>query len=390
MRVQMMMVAVVIAAMGCSAQREPSKPQRTNDAGPTPATPRAPMRLPDASLLEDASSASDGAAVAMPLLPNFTLACAGEPAGDLPDDPLSVWEAERAAQGALGHAATFSLRGAMYRVHGTGIADVQAPFTLHTGSIGSGLASFDAAAVEGVDVRGRIELYPGGAERGTLPASSGVIAALALKTVVVESGLLDGAIDVIDERIGNTDLYRANASISNLAVEGVHQAYLYPEGTAGLEERIAWMPSEAVVLREAASLTFYEAEVGSVRMAITQALDLDYQAFSVAGDFSSGSLDVEDVAVRGTPVAVFGHDTRLRAETDSIAALESFRLTQAVNDAGLVLAAAVEIVPEAPEVWVAPSETRVVRFHYRERSHRRSNHFRSGWTPVRSARWKCA
>ena len=57
------------------------------------------------------------------------------------------------------------------------------------------------------------------------------------------------------------------------------------------------------------------------------------------------------------------------AGASSIEARGDFRLTQAVNEVGLVLPAAVEIVPESAEVWVRPNETRVVRLHYRERSY---------------------
>jgi hypothetical protein len=371
MRVLGMSIALV-AALGCSEQGEPSKVQPMRDAGSTPGGAFEPTQPHvDAGSLHDASPASDSGAAQPQASPNFTLECSGEPARATAGDPRSTWEAERAAHGALGHAATFTLRGAAYRVQGVALADVSAPFTLRTGHVGSGLVSFGDAEVEDVEERGRLELYAGGDEPGRMPASAGAIEGLALKTVAVEDGVLEGAIDVTDESVGNTHLYRANASVSGLALEDISQAYLYPEGSIGLDGRIEWMPSDAVVvLRKAASLTFYEADVGSVQKTMSAPLDLDYDAFGVAGDFSAGALDVKDVEVRGTPLAIFGRAARLRAGADEIEAPQTFRLTQAINDAGLVLPAAVEIVPEASEVWVPPSKTKIVRLHYRERSYR--------------------
>jgi hypothetical protein len=362
---------LLAAACGCELNA-PLETRPTNDAGTQPTTPFDPMPMQprmDAGSIQDASPGRDSGTTMAPAPPNFTLQCTGEPAGGAAGDPRAAWEKERAAHGALGHAASFSLQASEYRVQGTGHANVKAPFTLAIGNVGSGLVSFDGAVVEDVDEHGRVELYASGNTPGHMQATAGEIKQLALKTVAVSNGMLDGAIDVASEVIGNTDFYRANATVSELALEDVGQAYLYPEGTTGLDSRIEWMPSGPVVLHEASGLTFYEADVGSVQQTMKAALDVDYEAFGVAGDITSGSLDVKDVEVHGTPSAIFGLDTQLRAGASSIESRESFRLTQAINEAGLVLPADVEIVPEAAEVWVAPSKTEVVRFYYRERSY---------------------
>jgi hypothetical protein len=359
------------AACGCELNA-PLETPPADDAGSRPAAPLDPMPVQphmDAGSIQDASTGHDSGSTMAPPLPNFTLQCTGAPGAGVSGDPRSTWEKERAAHGALGHAASFSLQASEYRVQGIGHANVKAPFTLQTGNIGSGLVSFDGAVVEGVDEHGRVELYASSHQPAQMKATAGAIKELALKTIAVSGGMLDGAIDVSDERVGNTDFYRANAAVSALALEDVSQVYLYPEGTTGLDSRIEWMPSGPVVLREASSLTFYEADVGSVQKTMSAQLDLDYEAFGVTGDISSGSLDVKGVEVHGTPAAIFGLGAQLRAGASSIESRESFRLTQAINEAGLVLPAEVEIVPEVAEVWVAPSKAEVVRFYYRERSY---------------------
>jgi hypothetical protein len=383
---RLLLSIALITALGCGFLDPPNGDRPSGGAGAggrAPVEPFEPMRAPepqsqppfDAGARPDAAvggRGGEGAVVEPMLPPNFTLECSGpgEAGDEAPSDLLAQWEAERAAHGALGHSASFGLQGAAYRVHGAGIADVHAPFTLQTGNVGSGLVTLADAEVEGVEERGRVELYAGGDPRGSMVASAGSIAELPLKTVVVEDGQLAGTIGVTHERVGNTDFYRASAEVADLALEDIQQAYLYPDGTTGLEERIAWMPSGAVVVREASGLTFHDAEAGAVQQAMEEPLDLDYEAFSVAGDFASGSIEVDDLEVRGTPVAVFGRAAKLRADAGSVEARSGFRLTQAVNEAGLVLPAAVEVVPEAAEVWVRPNQTRVVRLHYRERSYR--------------------
>jgi hypothetical protein len=309
------------------------------------------------------------AAVIEPLPPNFTLDCSNPPDDATPSDPLAAWEAERDAYGALGYPAKFRALGETYRLHGDGMSSVHAPFTLHTGSLGSGLISFDEVEVEGMDDRGRIELYAGGAKTGELHAIAGTLE-LPLKSVIVEAGVVEAAIDLTTEPAGNTDQFHASAMASELALEDVTQAYLYPEGTTGLDGRIEWMPSDAVVLTEASGVTFYEANVGSLVPATGEPLELDYDAFGVTGDFTSGSLESDEVEIRGRPLAIFGRDVVVRADASSVESVGDFRLTQAVNEAGLVLPAQVQVVPEAPEVWVRPSKTRIVHFYYRERSYR--------------------
>ena len=76
------------------------------------------------------------------------------------------------------------------------------------------LVTFEGAAVQDVEERGRLQLYAGGPMVGSMPASAGAIEALTLKTVVVEGGVLAGKIETVDEHIGNTDLYHASASAS--------------------------------------------------------------------------------------------------------------------------------------------------------------------------------
>jgi hypothetical protein len=318
----------------------------------------------------DAARDADAAEPAPP--PNFVLECDDAAPAEPPADALAVWAAEREAHGALGHAATFDLQGTSYRVEGAGAADVVAPFTLHTGEIGSGLVTFADARVEGIEERGSLALMAGGLSSSIpneAPASTGAINGLPLATVLVESGMLDGAIALTTERRGNTDYYHATASVSELALGGIYQAYLTPEGSVGGDGRVEWIPSEPVLIHEASSLTFHEESVGSVTKALAEPFDVEFQAFAVAGDFSGGSLDVTGLQVRGTPVAVFGQAGALRAHASSIESVDGFRLTQAVNEAGLVVPAAVEIVPESRSVWVRPSESRVIRLHYRERSY---------------------
>jgi hypothetical protein len=372
----------LLAVSGCgggSGEFWPRAEDAGADGGERPLSPNAPAPSQSNAGSGDpglpAGSGGGGgsgdldASVAEPLPPNFELECSDAPDEDVPADPLAAWGAERDAHGALGYAATFRVAGETYRVHGDGLSSVSAPFTLNTGSIGSGLVSFDDVEVEDVEERGRIELYAGGAQQGELHASAGTLE-LPLKSVVVEAGVIEAAIDLTPEQVGNTEHYEASATASNLALNDVTQAYLYPEGTSGLDQRIEWMPSDAVVLREASSMTLYEDDVGSLEPAMGEALELDYDAFGLAGDFTAGSVESDEVDVRGRPLAIFGRDVVIRADTSSVESVGRFRLTQAMNQGGLVLPAEVQVVPEAPEVWVKPNATRVVRFHYRERSYR--------------------
>src|SRR5262245_61435433 len=181
MRVRTLLISTaLVTAFGCTRQRESSGSPPANQAGQPaarPIEPMPPVRPPDAGSPRDASVGGGGAAAPPMLPPNFTLQCSDEPESEVPDDPLSAWEAERAAHGALGRPATFALRGASYRVHGVGVASVQAPFTLHGGNIR--LVGFANAEVEGIAELGRVELYAGGAADGAMPASAGAIDELA-------------------------------------------------------------------------------------------------------------------------------------------------------------------------------------------------------------------
>jgi hypothetical protein len=361
-----------MAALGCSAPRGPDgggagAPPEVLPPDPTPRQQPPPQ---DAGAAQDASGDAD-AADSAPLPPNF-IRCDVVITSKVMPDPLAVWAAERDAHGALGRDATLELRGASYRVEGDGVADVRAPFTLRTGDIGSGIVSFGDARVDDIEERGKLELFAGGLS-SSIPneadATSGAIEGLPLATIAVEGGTLDSAIGLVSERIGNTDRYHVNAAVSELTLDGIYQAFLQPEGTSGGDARIEWMPTGPVLVHEASSLTFYEEGVGSVVKPAGEALDVEYTSFGLAGDFTGGTLAIEGEPVRGTPVAVFGRAGMLRADASSVASVDGVRVTQAINEAGLVVPAAVEIVAESSEVWVRPSESRVVRLHYRERSY---------------------
>jgi hypothetical protein len=355
----------LIAALGCRVSEGVSDAGFVPDAGHNP-NPPIDSGLINPQLdsgVQDSGSADS--AVEPPLPPNFTLECASEPESGTFDDVID-WEAQRDAHGALGRAATFSLEGNAYRVHGTAVANVTAPFSLRTGEISSGLINFANAEVEGVDERGELTLF--GVERELMTASAGSIEDIALKTVVLEKGVLTGDIDVVTERRGNSDFYHAEATVSDLVLDDVDRAFLMPEGTTTVEERIEWMPTGSVVITEASQLTFHEENVSALEMAPSERA-FEYEAFSLAGDFTSGTLEIENKAVQGTPAAIFGREAVVTSDASSLEARETFRLTQAINEAGLVVPASVEIVAETPEVWVPVNETRIVRFHYRERSY---------------------
>jgi len=370
MRLGKLWFALVLAgALGCQEHNG------GGDAGFVPDDAgRMPMMMPPPAMLPDSGtsvvdSGADGAIEPM-LPPNFELECGDAP--EAPDDPLAVWAEERDAHGAIGRPATFALHGATYRIEGKGVADVEAPFTLVAGKISGGLIDFEAAHVDDIEERGKLTVFTGDNSSSTpreAEAVAGGIEQLGIKTVLVEGGSIEGMVDVVSEQVGNSDFHRASASVVELELEGVSRASLLPEGGFGNDARIEWMPTGSVVIHEAAQLTFHEEGFGSVRKASGAALDVDYEQFGVGGDFASGSIEIEGERVQGTPVAVFGRAATLRAEAGSVEALDGLRITQAINEVGLVVPASVEIVPESPEVWVSPGEERVVRFFFRERSY---------------------
>jgi hypothetical protein len=374
MRVRKLLLFIALcAALGCKRSNESMDGGIAPDAGYQPVQPMQPMQpMPDSGMQIE-SDAGDGAVVEPMLPPNFTLECSDD-VGDAPDgDPLAAWAAEREAHGALGRAATLSLQGSAYRIEGTGVADLEAPFTLVVGGgrVG-GIVVFAGASVDDVEERGELAIYTGDLSASTPKetlASAGAIEALGLKTVVLAEGTLEGTVDVVTERIGNTDFYRASASVTELELNDLYQASLLPEGTYEPDSRIEWMPTGPVVIHEASGLTFYDETGGSVRMPPSTPLEASYAAFGVGGDFAAGTLEIDGERVQGTPSAVFGLQAELRAEAGLVEAVDGFRLTQAINEVGLVVPAQVEIVAEAREVWVPVNEERIVRFHYRERSY---------------------
>jgi len=359
-------VFTLIAVLGCRASNGESDAGFVPDAGhdPIPVVPVQP--LPDSGV-QDSGGVDGSVEPPPPLPPNFTLECASEPSNGTPDDVLE-WEAEREAHGALGRAATFNLSGAAYRVHGIATANVEAPFVLHLGELGSGLITFADVQVEGVEERGELALFS--TDRQRLTASSGAVEDIAIKTVILEEGQLTAAIGIVPERIGNTDFYRAAANVKDLALDDIDRASLAVEGTQpSIDGRIEWMPTGPVVLTEASQITFHDEDAGAFEMLSNDALALEYEAFSLAGDFSAGSLEIDGEVVQGTPAAIFGREARVTSTASPVEALETFRVTQAINEAGLVLPASVEVVAETSEVWVPVNETRIVRLHYRERSY---------------------
>jgi hypothetical protein len=337
-----------------------------------PMQPMQPMQPTTDSGMQVESDAGDGAVVEPMLPPNFTLEC---PSDDVlrSGDPREEWAEQREAHGALGLPATLSLQGDAYRVEGSGVADVEAPFTLVAGNASFGIVVFGDARVDDLEERGDLSLYTGDLSSSTpreADAVSGSFKALGIGTVIAEEGVVEGMMDITVERRGNTDFFLASTTVNELELDGLYMASLHLANASDPSmQSIQWMPTGPVVIHEAAGLTLLEENVGSVRMPPAIPLDVHYTAFGVGGDFTSGALEIEGERVQGTPTAVFGIDAELRAEADSLEAVDGFRITQAINEVGLVLPASVQIVPEVNEIWVAPGEERVVRFHYREYSY---------------------
>lgn len=91
--------------------------------------------------------------------------------------------------------------------------------------------------------------------------------------------------------------------------------------------------------------------------------------FALGGNVTQGVLKPQGRADVTAPKGVFGRDAHLQAEPARLRSIESFRLTQALTEGGLLLPAGVELVPEAPDLAVAPGKERWVSVSYRETSY---------------------
>jgi hypothetical protein len=367
-------LVVLVALFGCKS-RDSSGPSNAagGDGGHGGTAGSPPQQTEQDSSIDepphDAGAEAD--AVTPELPPNFVLECDGEQPSDAAEDVLAVWQAERDAHDEMGYAASFEAHGATYRVNGIAGSPIQGPFAFHISSAGVGLISFADAEIDidGETETGRAELYAANDE-GDVMASAGSIDGLQLNTISVESGQLDGTMELASESIGNTPLFHAAATVTDLTIENAHQVYLYPtDSTGGIDDRIEWMPTGPVVFQTASSLTFYDSEI-TLKKDLSNPAVLEYEAFSMAGDFSTGSIESDELEVRGTPVAIFGSGAELELGASSLQSHGSFQMTQAVNEVGLVIPAAVEVVSAEREIWVRPSESRIVQLHYRERSYR--------------------
>lgn len=316
---------------------------------------------------------SGGSTKQPPLPPNFTLECDGMSTGEANADPVAAWVEERDAHGAIGTVATLALQGTAYRVEGKTHIDMQAPFTLMAGTTGSGIVDFQEAMVDDIEERGQVTIFAGDITAGTpheVNVVAGSIEGLGIKAITVADGAVEGVVDVVSERLGNYNkLHRASARVEELELTGVSRVSLLPEGTIGNDARVEWMPTGSVVIHDASEIAFHDEDIGAVRMPADAALELEYAQFGIGGDFASGSLEIEGARVQGTPVAVFGRVGALRVDAGSVEATGDLQITQAINEAGLVVPASVEIITEASEVYVPLNGERVVRFFYRERSY---------------------
>jgi len=96
---------------------------------------------------------------------------------------------------------------------------------------------------------------------------------------------------------------------------------------------------------------------------------VDPDVFGIGGDFGQGRVGVPSLSYSGLPTAFFGVGGELSASADGDVVTPSpFNLTQAIDEAGLLLTSVVELAPTEITVDVEEGGYRVVPVSYREAS----------------------
>lgn len=307
-------------------------------------------------------------AIVASLLLGVAVAGCASPDSTAPNrDVRDQWRAQRDAHGPLGVPATFNLTGQPLYVLGDGaVANLPAPFDFFPAprpGQNAGYLFFENANVSGKG-SGFLVL-----EATTVHAAGG-----AFKDLKISRANLNDTVALYTRLAGGLKPSVqfppawADASMEFLgsdATGGAAKSLLLSNYT-----RAALLAGgQATNLTGALNVTatnFHWSFTSWMRVAGAQTR---FERFGLGGLVTGGSLIPEGRPVVNTPLGVFGLDAALLMEPKHVQAKTTFRLTQALTNAGLLLPAQVEVVSSETSVSLAHGEEKWVSVSYREKSY---------------------
>lgn len=296
-----------------------------------------------------------------------TYADRNEPNRDLRNE----WRQAADQHGAMGYAATFDVTGQPLAMLGDGLAaDVAAPFSLR---IGQGFPARDpylyaaGATITGVG-SGLLVL-----EAATLQVTAGSAGSLDLK-----SATTDGTSVALELARPTGHVEKPQAAFPE-AWKGANESLFFADATglspaawtlAGFDRGVLLTPSGPLDVTEpitvGATEVFWDA---SSRIDVSTGV-LRADRFSLAGNVTTGRLDLDGHDDVERPLGIFGKDVEVRLTPTGARSQGTFRATQAITTGGLALAAAVQIVANEELLTVERGKEAWLSASYRESSYR--------------------